>query len=102
MSEPMEHGNLALTPTSDRHDTVDAAVDQPVVAAIPSRIRKRDGQIVTFDADKILSAVRRAGAATGEFGEDEAWLLTAQVVKVLSHRFIGQIRGDQRPPFDEA
>ncbi|OLN30881.1 Ribonucleotide reductase of class III (anaerobic), large subunit [Desulfovibrio sp. DV] len=98
MSEPMEHGNLALF--SDHPTTAQAngplRTDQPAVAAVPSRIRKRDGQIVAFDVDKILSAVRRAGAATGEFGEDEAWLLTAQAVKVLSHRFIGQIPDIER------
>jgi ribonucleoside-triphosphate reductase len=98
MSEPMEHGNLALfsdpAPTAQANGPL--RTDQPAVAAVPSRIRKRDGQIVAFDVDKILSAVRRAGAATGEFGEDEAWLLTAQAVKVLSHRFIGQIPDIER------
>ena len=52
-----------------------------------SRIVKRDGTQVVFDSDKILSAIRRAGEATGEFDEDEASLLTTQVLKVLKHRF---------------
>ncbi len=55
------------------------------VTTLPSTLRKRDGSLVPFDSRKIHSAIARAGRATGEFGEDEAGLLTAQVVKVLSH-----------------
>lgn len=53
----------------------------------PTRILKRDGVEVRFDAAKIESAILRAGQASGEFGPLEAGLLTAQVVKVLTHRF---------------
>ncbi|MEN8174718.1 MAG: ribonucleoside triphosphate reductase [Pseudomonadota bacterium] len=56
---------------------------------MPTRLRKRDGSIVHFDSGKILSALQRAGAASSEFGVDEARLLTAQVVKVLSHLTAG-------------
>jgi len=59
--------------------------------APPIQVRKRSGEVIAFDAGKIRSAIRRAGAATGEFDEDEARLLTAQVVKVLSHRFSGRV-----------
>ena len=55
------------------------------VAHLPTRIRRRDGSQAPFDNDRILSAIRRAGEASGEFAEDEARLLTSQVVKVLSH-----------------
>jgi len=55
------------------------------VARLPASLRKRDGSLAPFDSRKIHSAIARAGRATGEFGEDEAGLLTAQVVKVLSH-----------------
>ena len=55
------------------------------VAHLPTRIRRRDGSKAPFDNDRILSAIRRAGGASGEFAEDEARLLTSQVVKVLSH-----------------
>ncbi len=47
----------------------------------------RDGQVISFDASKIVRAIEKAGKATGEFGLDEAWLLASQVVKVLKHRF---------------
>ena len=60
---------------------------------LPTRVVKRDGQEVRFDAAKIESAILRAGQACGEFGQLEASLLTAQVVKVLAHRF-----GDGRLP----
>lgn len=52
-----------------------------------SRIVKRDGTQVIFNSERIMSAIRRAGEATGEFDEDEASLLTNQVTKVLRHRF---------------
>jgi ribonucleoside-triphosphate reductase len=54
---------------------------------------KRDGRQVAFDSERIYSALLRAGQATGEFTEDEARLITAQVVKVIAHRF-----GDAEPP----
>jgi ribonucleoside-triphosphate reductase len=57
------------------------------LAVLPTRIQKRDGAEVVFDAGKIESAILRAGRATGEFDELEAKLLTAQVVKVLAHRY---------------
>ena len=55
------------------------------VARLPARIRRRDGSDTPFDSERILSAIRRAGEASGEFAGDEARLLTSQVVKVLSH-----------------
>ncbi|EHQ52575.1 anaerobic ribonucleoside triphosphate reductase [Ectothiorhodospira sp. PHS-1] len=55
--------------------------------ALPAQVIKRDGRRLPFDAARIESAIRRAGQATGEFGDHEATLLTAQVVKVLAHRF---------------
>jgi ribonucleoside-triphosphate reductase len=57
----------------------------PLEAAVPSAVLKRDGRRVVFDAAKIESAIARAGAASGEFGADEAHLLARQVLKVLSH-----------------
>ncbi len=47
----------------------------------------REGQTIAFDASKIAKAIEKAGAATNEFGFEEAWFLAAQVVKVLKHRF---------------
>ncbi len=52
---------------------------------LPTRIRKRDGSEAVFDASKIRNAILKAGQATGEFDGDEARLLTAQVMKVLTH-----------------
>jgi len=51
----------------------------------PNKIQKRDGSLQAFDPTKIASALARAGAASGEFGSEEALLLAAQVVKVLAH-----------------
>ena len=61
----------------------------PQVIRLPAEVVKRSGQRVAFDAQRIRSALEKAGAATGEFGEEEAALLTAQAVKVLSFRWPG-------------
>ena len=63
------------------------------VTALPREVLKRSGERAAFDARKIRSAIERAGAATGEFGADEAALLAAQVGKVLIHRFHGEAPG---------
>lgn len=63
---------------------------ESVVTALPREAIKRDGRRVPFETKKIGSALLRAGQATGEFGREEAELLTAQVTKVLIHRFRGQ------------
>ena len=60
-----------------------------VIAALPREVIKRDGRRASFDASKIRSAIARAGQASGEFGEAEADLLTAQATKVLIHSLHG-------------
>lgn len=50
-------------------------------------VTKRDGTLAPFDSSKIYNAINKAGSITGEFGEQEGWLLTAQVLKVLKHKF---------------
>ena len=50
-------------------------------------ITKRDGTLVDFDGEKIYNAILRAGEITSEFEADDAWLLTAKVMKILSHKF---------------
>jgi len=52
---------------------------------LPTKVIKRDGSTDDFAADKIRSAIHRAGQASGEFGATEAQRLTSQVVKVLAH-----------------
>ncbi|MBT3093994.1 MAG: ribonucleoside triphosphate reductase [Candidatus Thiodiazotropha endolucinida] len=52
---------------------------------LPAKVTKRDGAEVDFNSDKIQNAILKAGEASGEFGGDEAGLLTAHVIKVLSH-----------------
>lgn len=50
-------------------------------------VTKRDGTLAPFDESKIYNAILKAGTSTGEFGESDAWLLTAQVMKVINHKF---------------
>lgn len=60
-----------------------------VLPPLPQRIIKRDGAEVPFDAKRITVALTKAGRVTGDFGEDEAQLLTQRTLKVLRHRFAG-------------
>ena len=46
-------------------------------------IKKRDGTIVEFDADKITQAIRLAGERTGEFDEEKAEYLTDEVIELI-------------------
>jgi ribonucleoside-triphosphate reductase len=62
------------------------SIPEVQTVGIPTQVQKRDGRRIDFDLRKILSALQRAGEVSGEFGPEEAQLLTAQVVKVLSHR----------------
>lgn len=48
---------------------------------------KRDGTVIPFDGSRISNAIERAGEMTKEFGKEESWLLAAQVMKVLKHKF---------------
>ncbi len=47
---------------------------------LPTHVITRDGRVVPFDAGKISRALGRAGAASAEFGVDEAERLTRQGV----------------------
>jgi anaerobic ribonucleoside-triphosphate reductase len=67
-------------------------VNSPAIAfapGLPRRIVKRDGADAPFDPEKIVSALRRAGEATGEYDVEEARLIASQTLKVLRHRYGG-------------
>ena len=53
----------------------------------PRHVIKHTGELVAFDAQRVRSAVKRAGKASGEFGTDDAQMLTARTTEVLSHKF---------------
>lgn len=48
-----------------------------------SKIRKRNGHIVSFDKEKIAVAINKAGKATGEFGRDVADVLAMRVLNLI-------------------
>ncbi|HUT84699.1 MAG TPA: ATP cone domain-containing protein, partial [Thermodesulfobacteriota bacterium] len=54
-----------------------------------TEIEKRDGTIVAFEAQKITSAIAKAGKATGEFDEKVAKRLTIKVLNVAQSAFGG-------------
>jgi len=70
------------------------SVSRQSAAVLPAHIVKRTGETVAFDATKIQSAIQRAGKATGEYGPEEAELLTRQVLKVLSYRHDNTVAPD--------
>lgn len=55
-----------------------------------SQIKKRNGQVVSFDANKITAAIHKAGTATGEFSEAMARRLMIRVVN-LSQALFGNV-----------
>ncbi|MGD0275096.1 MAG: ribonucleoside triphosphate reductase [Syntrophales bacterium] len=56
-----------------------------------TKIRKRDGRLVKFDAEKITGAIARAGLATKEFERDAAKKLTIKVLSLAEKLFDGKI-----------
>ncbi len=47
------------------------------------QVIKRDGCVVSFDAGKIASAIKRAGTASNEFVADQAHRITMQVLSLI-------------------
>jgi ribonucleoside-triphosphate reductase (formate) len=56
-----------------------------------TKIKKRDGRLVKFNAEKITSAIAKAGAATGEFDIKEARKLTIKVLSLTEKLFDSKI-----------
>ncbi len=54
-------------------------------------IKKRDDRLVQFNAEKITSAIAKAGAATGEFDPAAAKMLTIRVLSLAEKLFDGRI-----------
>ena len=55
-----------------------------------TKIKKRDGRLVKFNADKITNAIAKACAATGEFDMKEARKLTIKVLNLTEQLFNGK------------
>ncbi|MDD3725751.1 MAG: ribonucleoside triphosphate reductase [Candidatus Ratteibacteria bacterium] len=60
------------------------------------RIKKRNGEVVKFEAEKITNAIYKAGQATGEFGMDIARKLTLRVLDLAI-----DIIGERTPSVEE-
>lgn len=58
-----------------------------------NQVKKRDGRVVDFDEEKILSAILKALFATGEVGDakKKSRELQGEVVAILENRFDGHI-----------
>lgn len=56
-----------------------------------TKIQKRDGRSVKFEAEKITNAIAKAGLATGEFERDAAKKLTIKVLSMAEKLFDGKI-----------
>jgi len=55
------------------------------------KIKKRDGRLVKFNAEKITNAIAKAGNATGEFDVQEARKLTIKVLNLAEKLFDSKI-----------
>ncbi|MEW6332724.1 MAG: ribonucleoside triphosphate reductase [Thermodesulfobacteriota bacterium] len=56
-----------------------------------AKIKKRDGRLVKFNADKITNAIAKAGKATGEFDMDASRKLTIRVLNLAERIFDDRI-----------
>ncbi len=56
-----------------------------------SKIKKRDGRLVKFNAEKITNAIAKAGTAIGEFDIAVAKILTIRVLNLAENVFDGRI-----------
>ncbi|MBW6486667.1 MAG: ribonucleoside triphosphate reductase [Syntrophobacterales bacterium] len=54
-----------------------------------TQIKKRDGRLVKFDAEKITNAIAKAGAVTGEFDHKAAKKLMIRVLNLVEKVFDG-------------
>ena len=54
---------------------------------LPSLVAKRNGQVVPYERERILSALTRAGLATGEYLADQSESLLREVETVLSYKY---------------
>lgn len=60
------------------------------------KIKKRDGRLEDFDAKKIIKAIKKAGEATGEFGEKEAERLAARALAMA-----GDLLNEETPTVEQ-
>ncbi len=56
-----------------------------------TKIKKRDGRLVKFNAEKITNAIAKAGFATGEFDVQEARKLTIKVLNLAEKLFDSRV-----------
>lgn len=56
-----------------------------------TKIKKRDGRFVKFNAEKITNAIAKAGMATGEFDLQEARKLTIKVLNLAEKLFDSRV-----------
>jgi ribonucleoside-triphosphate reductase (formate) len=57
---------------------------------MPGKIKKRDGRLVKFNAEKITNAIAKAGAATDEFDLSAARTLTIKALNLAEKLFDGK------------
>ena len=55
------------------------------------KIKKRDGRLVKFNAEKITNAIAKAGVATGEFDAMNAKKLTIKVLNLAEKLFDNKV-----------
>ena len=63
-----------------------------------TKIRKRDGRLVKFKAEKITSAIAKAGMATGEFDDKIARKMTIKVLNLANRLFDSMITWNMAAP----
>jgi len=70
--------------------TPEKKIDHPE-EKMHTKIRKRDGRLVKFKAEKITNAIAKAGMATGEFDDKIARKMTIKVLNLANRLFDSMI-----------
>ena len=66
-------------------------IETPILTASLTKIKKRDGRIADFHAQKIVSAVEKAGKATGEFDAHTARYIALRVINLAQQMIFHDI-----------
>ena len=56
-------------------------------------VRKRNGNIVQFNSEKVVTAIRKAGETSGEFGPKRARRIAAKVLSIVESLYSSKTPG---------
>lgn len=85
VKQVIQHGSSAIINFYTTTSVVISGDYKMTQTHVFTEIVKRDGSIQEFDISKIISAIQKAGASTGEFNKDIAEFLAVKVLSILQN-----------------